>query len=187
MVAVAMVAIAAIVVWCIFTPYFIALEAMMNTPTQNMKLANRHILAWVHCLAGTLAFLLIATFFTSSVIVDLFGDGVQIAVVKQFILYGVGLLIPAMMATGISAAKLYPGKAKGVLATKQLRMKFAAANGLFILLPAAVVLAQWSAAGQFDTWFWRLQGLELIAGAINATMLGLNIRDGVRLAKKRRV
>lgn len=159
----------------------------MNTQAQMTKPANRQTLAWVHRLAGGLAFLLIVTFFTSSVVVDLIGDSVQIAAVKQAILYGVGVLIPAMMATGISAAKLYPGKAKGALATKQLRMKLAAVNGTLILLPAAVVLAQWSAAGQFDVWYWRLQGLELIAGAANATLLGLNIRDGVRMAKKKRV
>ncbi|MBY5945024.1 hypothetical protein KUW02_07175 [Photobacterium rosenbergii] len=144
-------------------------------------------MAWIHRLAGGLAFLLIVTFFISSVAVDLLGDSVQIAAVKQAILYGVGVLIPAMMATGISSAKLYSGKAKGALATKQLRMKLAAVNGTLILLPAAVVLAQWSAVGQFDVWYWRLQGLELIAGATNAILLGLNIRDGVRMSKKKRV
>ena len=153
------------------------------TPTNHL----RDKLILIHRSAGAIALLLISTFFISSVVVDLFGTHAQIAMVKQGILYCVGILILAMMVTGISGKKLYPGKVKGVLATKQLRMKFAAANGLLILLPAAVVLAQWSAAGQFDAWFWRLQGLELMAGAANATLLGLNIRDGLRIAKNRRV
>ncbi|MGR5063721.1 hypothetical protein [Photobacterium sp. DNB22_13_2] len=160
---------------------------IQNTKQDNQANRRRSTLILIHRSAGAIALLLITTFFTSSLVVDLVGNHAQIAMVKQGILYCVGFLILAMMVTGLSGKKLYPGKAKGVLATKQLRMKLAAANGLLILLPAAVVLAQWSAAGQFDVWFWRLQGLELIAGATNATLLGLNIRDGVRLAKKRRV
>ncbi|WEM45143.1 hypothetical protein PTW35_18795 (plasmid) [Photobacterium sp. DA100] len=159
----------------------------MNMQKATRVNSHRSTLILIHRCAGAIALCLILTFFLSSLAVDLAGTHAQIAMVKQGILYCVGLLILAMMVTGISAKKLYPGKAKGILATKQLRMKLAAANGLLILLPAAVMLAQWSAAGQFDLWFWRLQGLELIAGATNATLLGLNIRDGLRIAKNRRV
>ncbi|MGF1760769.1 hypothetical protein L4D76_23170 [Photobacterium sagamiensis] len=137
----------------------------------------------IHKTAAIIAFLLIISFFTSSVLVDVFGDHVAIAQVKQTILYSVGLLVLAMMTTGISANQLYRGKMKGVFAVKQKRMKIAAANGVLILIPAAVVLARWSGTGQFDSLYWTVQGLELIAGATNATLLGLNIRDGIAVKR----
>ena len=64
---------------------------------------------------------------------------------------------------------------------KARRMKVAAANGVLVLLPSAYVLASWSNAGRFDGAFFALQGLELVAGAVNITLLVLNLRDGLRL------
>jgi len=48
-------------------------------------------------------------------------------------------------------------------------------------LPSAYVLALWANAGRFDSAFYALQGVELVAGAINITLLVLNMRDGLRL------
>ena len=68
-------------------------------------------------------------------------------------------------------------------------MPFIAGNGLLILIPAALFLASKARAGEFDTWFYVVQALELLAGATNITLLGLNMRDGLkltgRLARKR--
>ena len=61
-------------------------------------------------------------------------------------------------------------------------MKIVAANGLLVLLPSAYVLASWASAGRFDSAFYAVQGLELVAGAVNITLLVLNMRDGLRLA-----
>jgi hypothetical protein len=47
-------------------------------------------------------------------------------------------------------------------------------------------LDSWAAAGRFDTTFYLLQGVELIAGAINIGLMGLNIRDGLRLSGRLR-
>jgi hypothetical protein len=69
---------------------------------------------------------------------------------------------------------------------KARRMKGVAANGLLVLLPSAFVLASWANAGRFDGAFYALQGLELVAGAVNITLLALNMRDGLRLAGRRR-
>lgn len=44
------------------------------------------------------------------------------------------------------------------------------------------MLASWANAGRFDRAFYALQGVELVAGAINITLLVLNMRDGSRLA-----
>ena len=63
-------------------------------------------------------------------------------------------------------------------------MPFIAANGILILLPSAIFLNQWAAAGIFDTQFYVVQGLELLAGAINLTFMGMNIRDGLKMSGK---
>ncbi|WP_017220534.1 hypothetical protein [Moritella dasanensis] len=144
----------------------------------------------IHKVAAILAFLLITSFLTSTIIADLLATPEKIAQVKNTILMFIPILILAMMATGLSAKKLYPSAVTGKFKLKQTRLKVAAINGTLILLPAAIVLAKWSALGQFDGLYWTVQILEVIAGMTNLTMIGLNIRDGIRLgvkAKKRTV
>jgi len=63
-------------------------------------------------------------------------------------------------------------------------MPVIAANGLIVLVPAAWFLAGKSAAGEFDSTFYIVQAVELLAGAANLTMMGLNIRDGLRMTGK---
>ncbi|MGR5080098.1 hypothetical protein [Photobacterium swingsii] len=145
---------------------------------------KRTILKSAHRIAGVVALLMITTFFLSSVIADLFGSYQTIALVKQTILQWVALLVLSMMAVGITGKKLYPAELKGILAVKAKRLKVAAFNGLVVLIPAAYFLAIWSAEGLFDTRYWFVQAIELIAGVTNAAMIGLNIRDGIRLGQK---
>lgn len=140
----------------------------------------------IHKVAAILAFLLITSFLTSTIIADLLATPAQISQVKSTILMFIPGLILAMMATGLSAKKLYPSAVTGKFKLKQTRLKVAAINGTLILLPAAIVLAKWSALGQFDGLYWTVQILEVIAGMTNLTMIGLNIRDGIRLGVKAR-
>ena len=67
---------------------------------------------------------------------------------------------------------------------KKTRMPVIALNGLLILVPAAWFLASKAAAGEFDNTFYAVQAIELVAGAANLTMMGLNIRDGLRMTGK---
>lgn len=145
---------------------------------------NTKTLKNIHKTAAILALVLITSFLTSTIIADLLATPQQIAHVKSTILMFIPGLILAMMVTGISAKKLYPGAIKGVFKIKQTRMKVAGINGVIILLPAAIILARWSALGQFDGLYWTVQILEIIAGMTNLTMIGLNIRDGIRLGHK---
>lgn len=135
----------------------------------------------IHALAGGIGFLTILTFWTSTVFSELFASYDTIAAVKQMILYGMIILIPAMAVAGGSG--MYMGKARSdapALAKKK-RMPLIAANGLLILLPSAFYLASKAATGSFDAWFYGVQTLELVAGAANLTMMGLNIRDGLTM------
>jgi hypothetical protein len=55
-----------------------------------------------------------------------------------------------------------------------------AANGMLVLMPAAIFLDLWASAGLFDSRFYLLQGAELIAGAIYRSLM-MNMRDGLRM------
>ena len=65
-------------------------------------------------------------------------------------------------------------------------MPFIAGNGILILIPAALFLASKARADEFDGIFYLVQALELIAGATNITLLGLNMRDGLKLTGRLR-
>lgn len=139
----------------------------------------------IHAGAGSVALVSIATFWTATVAAEVAGDAALIASVKQGVLMGMAVLVPALMATGGSGfalAKSWRGQAVGA---KKKRMMLAAANGLLILLPSAVLLATWSSSGRFDGWFLAVQALELTAGATNFVLLGLNMRDGLRMRRRR--
>jgi hypothetical protein len=97
--------------------------------------------AKVHAAAGTIALLTICTFWLSTVAVELVGTPGRIAAVKTAILYGMALLIPAMVAAGASGAALGRGMKLPQVAAKARRMKLIAANGVILLLPSAVFLA----------------------------------------------
>lgn len=65
---------------------------------------------------------------------------------------------------------------------KKKRMPLIAANGLLVMIPCAIFLNRWAAAGTFDTAFYVVQTLELLVGAVNFTLMGMNIRDGMKMS-----
>ncbi len=134
-----------------------------------------------HALAGALALLAVATFWTSTLVAELFLSGAAVARVKAGILYGMLLLVPALIVAGGSGFSLASGRSGALLAAKKQRMPFIAANGLLVLLPAAIFLQGRAADGAFDAVFYAVQAIELLAGAVNLSLLGLNLRDGLRL------
>ena len=58
-------------------------------------------------------------------------------------------------------------------------------NGLLVLVPAAIYLSAKANEGSFDTSFYVVQVVELVAGATNLTLMGLNIRDGRAMTVRR--
>ena len=139
----------------------------------------------IHLVVSAIATLCIATFFTSTVFVELFGTHEQIAAVKSLIVIpGLLILIPAIAMTGGTGFALSKQRKGKLVDSKKKRMPIIGANGLLILLPSAIFLDQWASAGSFDTKFYVVQGLELLAGAVNLTLMGMNIRDGLKLSGK---
>jgi len=140
--------------------------------------------AKLHAAFGGLALVTICCFWGSTVVLELFGDHAAIAAVKNAILWGMLVLVPAMAAAGGSGFSLGKGWRNPAVLRKKRRMKIIAANGILVLVPSAVFLANRAAAGEFDWAFAAVQAIELLAGAVNITLLSLNMRDGFALRKK---
>ena len=145
------------------------------------------MLRTMHLLAGLLATLTIAAFFTATLLVELFGTHDAIAGIKHMIVFpGLFILVPAIAVTGGSGFALSKVRQGHLVQAKLKRMPFIAANGLLVLLPAAIFLNMWAAQGVFDNRFYIVQAVELLAGAINLLLMGLNIRDGLKLTGRLR-
>ncbi|MCU9847670.1 hypothetical protein OEZ60_06585 [Defluviimonas sp. WL0024] len=139
----------------------------------------------IHAAAGAIALATILTFWLSTVLSEIFGSPATVAAVKTAILYGMALLIPAMATAGATGAAMGRGWKLPQVQVKLRRMKIIATNGILVLLPSAVFLAFRARAGVFDTTFYTVQAIELLAGATNIILLGLNLRDGLALALRR--
>lgn len=135
----------------------------------------------IHPIAGIIGFVTILTFWLSSAGSELLGDPELIREVKRGILWGLIVLIPALAVAGATGFRL-GGKAKaGPALAKKRRMPVIAANGMLVLVPCAVALDHLAQAGDVGTLFYAVQAVELAAGALNLTLMGLSIRDGLRL------
>jgi len=140
-----------------------------------------------HFFAGILATACIATFFLSTIVVEVCGSRPSVANLKSLIVMpGLWILVPSIAITGSSGLFLAKTRKGRIVDSKKRRMPIIAANGLLILIPCAVVLNRWAAAGAFDATFYIVQAVELLAGASNLTLMGLNIRDGLRLSGRLR-
>jgi hypothetical protein len=135
----------------------------------------------IHPIAGIIATLTVATFWLSTVLSELFGSQATVVAVKTAIPWGFLFLVPALMATAGSGFAMGYGRRGRLIGAKIKRMPWIAANGILILIPAAIFLAQKARAGEFDSVFYAIQGVELLAGAVNIALLGINLRDGLRL------
>jgi hypothetical protein len=135
----------------------------------------------IHPAAGTLAVFIIVIFWISTVLSELFASQATITIVKTAIPWGLLVLIPMLAATGGSGFALANGRRSGLVGAKVKRMPLIAANGLLILVPAALFLAFKAKSAEFDFAFYTVQALELAAGAANITLLGLNMRDGLKI------
>ena len=139
----------------------------------------------IHPIAALIATVCIATFFTSSIFVELLGSAEWVAKVKQLIVMpGLFILVPAMAISGATGFALSKERKGRLVKGKKKRMPIIGLNGILILIPCAIILNQWAASASFDTKFYLVQGLELLAGAVNLGLMTLNIRDGRKLSKR---
>ncbi len=135
----------------------------------------------IHPIAGALAILTIATFWLSTAFAELFGSENAVVAVKTAIPWGFLLLIPALASAAGFGFGLAKGRRAGLVGVKIKRMPWIAANGILILIPSALFLASKAKAAEFDSAFYAVQALELVAGATNIALLSLNFRDGLKM------
>ncbi len=110
----------------------------------------------------------------------------MVIAVKTAIPWGFLLLIPALAASGGTGFNLSKGRRPTLITTKIKRTALSAANGLVVLVPSALFLAFKARAGEFDAAFYGVQAIEMFAGAVNITLLGLNMRDGFKMTGRLR-
>ncbi len=135
----------------------------------------------LHSIAGVLAILIISVFWVGTLGSELFGTEDTIRTVKLMIPWGFLVLVPSLVAAGGTGSSLARRRTDEAIGRKRKRMPFIAANGIFILVPAALFLAFKADTYEFDATFYVVQVLELAAGALNLTLLGLSLLDGLRL------
>jgi hypothetical protein len=94
--------------------------------------------------------------------------------------------VPALAITGASGFRLAGTSSDSRLVRKKRRRPFIAGNGILILIPAALYLSMVASRGEFGSHFYGVQAVELVAGAVNLTLMFLNIRDGLCLTGRLR-
>jgi hypothetical protein len=150
---------------------------------------NRPFLVRIHLTGAIGALILIAAFFVSSVILELATETSELHALRLAIVVALPVLVGCLVAAGLTGRKLAGPKLGGpklggtvraaIVRRKQRRLQLAAAIGLVVLIPCAVIL-------YLVTPTVTVQITELVAGAVNITLLGLNVRDGRRLTRRPR-
>ena len=136
----------------------------------------------IHRFAASVSILCIALFFSATIFVELLGTAESIAIVKSLIVWpGLFILVPAIALTGGSGFALAQSRNGKLVEQKKKRMPFVGVNGIFVLVPCAIFLDRWASSGSFDTYFYIVQCVELLAGAINLVLMGMNMKDGLRM------
>ena len=138
----------------------------------------------IHATAAVTAFLLIALFWISTVISEIFLSHQAVLMVKTVIVFAVFLLIAAMAITGATGFKMAGKSQNTAIVAKRRRMPMIAANGLLILLPCAFFLYFKAVAGQFDSVFYTIQVVELVAGATNLFLMFKSMQDAKNIHEK---
>ena len=138
----------------------------------------------VHPIAGSLALLTMLAFWTSTVAVELLGSTDDIAAVKDAIMWGLLVLVPAIAATG-GTGFVRAGRSKNArILAKKRRMPVIGAIGILVLVPCVLYLGLTTSPSGLGTYFHEVQAVELVAGAVNITLMALNARDGLRLTRR---
>jgi hypothetical protein len=139
----------------------------------------------LHRLASPIAILCVATFFSATIFVELFGTTESIAKLKSLIVWpGLFILVPSIAVAGVSGFALGKARSGKLVQQKKKRMPFIGANGILVLIPCAVFLDRWASVGAFDANFYIVQGIELLAGSINLVLMGMNMKDGLRMSSR---
>lgn len=147
---------------------------------------RKPLLVRVHVAAAVAAIAVITTFLVSSGVTEFFGGTGDIRTLRHAIVIGLPLLIACLATAGLTGRRLAAGSRSPVLARKQRRLQAAAAIGLLVLVPCALILNHLAAAAAPGSAFAVLEITEFSFGILNLSLLALNFRDGRRIALRHR-
>jgi hypothetical protein len=147
---------------------------------------TRSSLARTHLAAAVGALALIATFLVSSTVTELIGTAGDIHIVRQWIVFGLPVLIGCLAAAALSGRRLARNSRAAVIRRKQRRMRIVAAAGIVVLVPCALILDDLTASASARGVVTALEIAEILAGVLNLTLLVLNFRDGRGLTRPRK-
>jgi hypothetical protein len=137
----------------------------------------------IHATVGALAMLAVATFWTSTLVSEIFMGQEAVKIVKHAIAYyGLIPLVILMAGTGGSGFVLAKGRKGRIVEEKKKRMPKIGAIGLLVMIPCALFLNSKATTGDFDIMFYAVQVIELLVGLVQLSLLGRNFRDGLKLA-----
>lgn len=142
---------------------------------------KRSQIVTIHVVASLLALLTVFTFFTSTVIIEITSSVEQIAGLKERIFFALPLMLLTMPVVGLSGKKLAGRSKSPIVNRKMKRMKLVAINGMLLII-LATLLYVLSRDLQLGTTFYLLQGLELLLGGVNISLMILSVRDGMLLS-----
>ena len=145
----------------------------------------RSSLVRIHLAAAVGALALIATFLVSSAVTELTGSAGDVHSLRQRIVLGLPLLIGCLAAAALTGRRLARNSRAAVIRRKQRRMQVVAAIGIIMLVPCALILDARTAGASAGSVVIALEIAETLAGALNLTLLLLNVRDGRRLSRPR--
>lgn len=94
--------------------------------------------------------------------------------------------VPALIATGLSGRRLAGASPHPRSVAGKRRLPPIAHNGLRMPVPCALHFSAAAAAGNFCTLFFAVQGPERAAGALNRTLPGRHLADGLATGRRPR-
>lgn len=142
---------------------------------------SRSALRTLHAAGSTLGLVIITAFFVSTIIAEIGGDPGTIIRVKTGIFYALFALVPIMAVAGATGRRLAGKSQAPVVQRKMRRMRLVGINAALVLVPCVVALYWLASHGSLGRVFTAVQAAELAAGAANIVLLGLNLRDGLRM------
>jgi hypothetical protein len=88
------------------------------------------------------------------------------------------IFVASLVVTGGSGLTLSHWRKGELIHAKKGRMRLIVVNGLSVVVPSAVFLHAVAAEGRFGRIFVGVQVIELVAAAVQITLLATNFRDG---------
>jgi hypothetical protein len=146
----------------------------------------RSSLVRTHLAAAVGALALITAFMLSSTVTELIGNAADVHTLRQWIVLGLPLLVGCLAAAALTGRRLARKSRVAIIRRKQRRMQIVAAAGIAVLVPCALILDGLTAGASNGGVVRALEITELLAGALNLTLLVLNFRDGRGLTRRPR-